>query len=133
MASSGWPPVFEEILRSYLPLLPREAPLAADSDLIELGLDSLGMVSLLLAVEEHFSVTFPEGQLGAEMFATPGALWRALSVVRPPDGVDPAAPDTGEPVSAPDGLVTVRSGVSAMWLSPGEGADVAPHDVVGPG
>ncbi|GAA0572075.1 hypothetical protein GCM10010172_65760 [Paractinoplanes ferrugineus] len=73
-----WNDEFEQIIRRYL-VLPAEQPLPADAQLAGLGLDSLGTVSVLMDLEEAFSVTFTDEQLVPETFATATALWGALS------------------------------------------------------
>lgn len=68
---------YEDILRGYLPHA-KGAPLTAESDLAELGLDSLGTVQLLAELEAEFDVELPDEVLTIETFASAGALWAAL-------------------------------------------------------
>jgi acyl carrier protein len=75
MSDASWPDSFEDILRSCLPVLPDGKPLAADMTLTELGLDSLGMVTLMLELEETFGISFPDESLTPETFATGRSLW----------------------------------------------------------
>lgn len=75
----GWPDHFDEILRAHLPLLEKDQPVTADLSLRAHGLDSLGTVSLLLALEERYSVSVPDEQLHATTFATPGQLWAVFA------------------------------------------------------
>lgn len=72
-----WSEAFEKIVRSHL-TLPAEAPVPADDLLADHGLDSMGTVTLLVALEQEFAVTFPDDLLVPETFATAGALWAAL-------------------------------------------------------
>jgi acyl carrier protein len=69
-----WPDGMEDAFRELLPLLEPGAPLPLDADLYRLGLDSLGMVGLLLAVEDVLGVALPDELLGPEAFATPATL-----------------------------------------------------------
>jgi acyl carrier protein len=73
-----WTADFEDILRRHL-ALPGDTELTADADLADLGLDSMGTVTLLVDLESELGVTFPDESLVAETFATPGALWTLVS------------------------------------------------------
>lgn len=79
MNMSSWDQQFEEVVRGYLTFLPAEDPLHADSSLRDLGLDSMGTVELLNALENTYDVRFVDDALSAETFATPGSLWKTLS------------------------------------------------------
>ena len=73
---------FAQILRAHLPFLPADEPLAADTDLVDQGLDSLGIVDLLTALENQYEVAFVDDALTRATFATPGSLWTVLSGLR---------------------------------------------------
>lgn len=60
-------------------LLPVEGGLGPDTDLYERGLDSMSMMQVLLAVEERYGVTLPDGALTRDTFATPASLARVLA------------------------------------------------------
>lgn len=77
-----WDEQFELLLRKYLPFLPADAELGADLPLREFGLDSLGVVDLLIAVESDYDVRLTEDVLSLDTFATPAALWDVLSRIR---------------------------------------------------
>ncbi|WP_242454324.1 acyl carrier protein [Bailinhaonella thermotolerans] len=64
-------------------MLPPGDELTADTNLREFGLDSMGAVELLSALEAGYSVQFDEEALVLDTFTTPGALWSALSTARP--------------------------------------------------
>jgi acyl carrier protein len=74
-----WDEQFEEILRSHLPFLPAGEPLLENSNLRDLGLDSMGTVELLAALEGAYRVRFMDDALTMENFAAPGVLWATLS------------------------------------------------------
>ncbi|MDN0193989.1 acyl carrier protein [Streptomyces sp. S.PNR 29] len=78
MTQSGWPDAFERIVRAHATALTDEDALEPQAALFDLGLDSLGMISLLVDVEVEFGVTLPQDALGAETFATPERLWNAV-------------------------------------------------------
>ncbi|MEV7966985.1 phosphopantetheine-binding protein [Sphaerisporangium sp. NPDC088356] len=50
-------------------------------DLAGLGLDSMGVVQLLVALEDGYDIELPDDILDEETFATVGSLWRALSAL----------------------------------------------------
>lgn len=78
-----WNTLFEETVRSNLPFLGDGEPLTPDTDLRDHGLDSLGMVHLLSALENAFDVRFHEDALRLEVFETAGTLWAALDASLP--------------------------------------------------
>jgi acyl carrier protein len=74
-----WSTTFEEVLRGFLPFLGPDEALETDARLRDLGLDSMGTVELLGALEAGFGVRFVDDALSLETFATPEVLWRTLS------------------------------------------------------
>lgn len=79
MTSADWPEEFEKLLRSYLPLLRADGPLASGTLLADLGLDSLSTVGLLVDVEEAFDVRIPDDALTQDTFATASSLWSVVA------------------------------------------------------
>jgi acyl carrier protein len=75
---TAWPDAFESVVRRYVPLLSVDAALTSDLRLADHGLDSLGTVDLLVAIEDEFDIVFPDDQLAATAFETPEALWTVL-------------------------------------------------------
>jgi acyl carrier protein len=76
---SAWDERFDTIIRQHLPFLPADEELRDDIDLMDFGLDSLGIVQLLAALEETYAVRFRDDALAVENFRTPGVLWKTLS------------------------------------------------------
>jgi acyl carrier protein len=74
-----WDQQFEEILRQYLPFLSADEKLEQSTGLRDLGLDSMGIVEMLAALEDAYAVRFLDETLTVETFATPGVLWATLS------------------------------------------------------
>lgn len=69
--------------------------LTRDTALLETGLlDSITLVGLIQFIEEHFSITIPDADVGAELFASPGSLVDyvegRLGIARAPAGVSEA-------------------------------------------
>jgi len=77
--SSSWPSRFEAVLRQYLPFLDEGEPLDPAAWLTDLGLDSLGVVSLLSELADGFGLMLDEESLDPALFATPASLWAAVS------------------------------------------------------
>lgn len=77
-----WDEQFESTVRTHLRYLRPETPLDAEARLVDLGLDSVQMISLLLILEEAFGVTIPDEALTQEMFSTPTTLWRVIAELR---------------------------------------------------
>ncbi|MFC7338603.1 phosphopantetheine-binding protein [Haloferula chungangensis] len=51
-------------------LLDTAEPLDAESDLFAAGLDSMGIMQLILAIEEHFDTIIDPSELSRDNFAT---------------------------------------------------------------
>jgi acyl carrier protein len=73
---------FAGLLRQHLPYLAPDEQLDENASLRDLGLDSMGMVELLSAVESAYDVQLRDDALNTETFATPATLWQAVSAVR---------------------------------------------------
>jgi acyl carrier protein len=67
-----------EILARHGRLSIDVADLRDDTDLYDVGLTSLITVNLLLAIEDHFDVEFPDELLSRRTFQSIGALAGAL-------------------------------------------------------
>ncbi|WP_329333161.1 phosphopantetheine-binding protein [Streptomyces sp. NBC_00663] len=76
--SALWDERFEQLLRSGLPLLPHGATIPADRPLIDLGLDSVGVVALVTGIEDTYDVTFGDEILDVELFSSALYLWQTL-------------------------------------------------------
>jgi acyl carrier protein len=74
-----WNEQFEDLLRTHLPFLPGDEELRPELDLREFGLDSMGVVDLLVSLESEYCVHLTDDMLTMDTFATPGALWVALA------------------------------------------------------
>ncbi|MET8682158.1 phosphopantetheine-binding protein [Streptomyces sp. NPDC004647] len=77
--SAKWDEQFEELVRRFLPFIDAEEPLAEDMNMRDAGLDSLGTVELLGALEDLYQVRFVDDALTMDTFATPGVLWATIS------------------------------------------------------
>jgi acyl carrier protein len=69
---------FLDFLLPHLPELTDE-PFDGDTPLGSLGLDSMGMISLMVDLETKFDFTFPEEEVTAEAFFSANSLWSIVS------------------------------------------------------
>ncbi len=67
-----------EIIAKHARLSTDIATLANDSDLYAAGLTSLTTVNLMLALEDHFDVEFPDKMLGRKTFESIHSLSEAI-------------------------------------------------------
>jgi acyl carrier protein len=63
---------------SHLPYAASEE-FSPDDDLAALGLDSIGMMHLLVDLEEAFGLELPDEVITEETLATVGSLWQMVS------------------------------------------------------
>jgi acyl carrier protein len=69
---------FLGLLHNYLRQIGDRNTLTMESNLYELGLDSMAAVNLLLKLEETYGVIFPDALLTEATFETPLALKSAI-------------------------------------------------------
>jgi acyl carrier protein len=69
----------QKILRLHANLAGAADALAPDADLHQAGLTSHATVNLLLALEEHFGIEFPERMLRRRVFDTIATIEAAIS------------------------------------------------------
>jgi acyl carrier protein len=67
-----------EILAQHARLSTDVNTLANDSDLYAAGLTSLTTVNLMLAIEDHFDIEFPDQMLGRKTFGSIQSLCEAV-------------------------------------------------------
>lgn len=79
-----WDEKFEAIVRSHLPFLPSDAPLAEDLVLRDFGMDSMVMVDVLAQLEKEFGTRFVDDAMNMSNFATPRTLWETLARMSAP-------------------------------------------------
>jgi acyl carrier protein len=83
MSPTPWPGDFESLVRQNLPGLSDGETVTTDMVMADYGLDSLRTVSLLIALEDEYEITFPDELLAANPFATVGSLWTAFTELSP--------------------------------------------------
>lgn len=77
-----WDEQFEVLLRNHLPFLPVGEELLPRLDLKEWGLDSLGVIDLLVSLESAYGIRLTDDILSMDTFATPAVLWDVLSRIQ---------------------------------------------------
>lgn len=75
-------PELDVVLRRHVPNLAADAPLRPDDELRTLGVDSLGMMELVLDLESAHGVVFSDDVLVPETFVTVGALAAVVQRLR---------------------------------------------------
>jgi acyl carrier protein len=78
MTVRPWDEKFDHLLRSYCPPQGFDGPIDPDVPFDLLGVDSVGLLSLIIDSEEIFGVELPSDMLNSEVLATPGSFWQAL-------------------------------------------------------
>jgi acyl carrier protein len=79
---NDWDDRYLALLHENLPEFPDDATLEADTDLVAAGLDSVQLISLVMALESEYGVTFADEYFSSKTFATPGTVWTAVQELR---------------------------------------------------
>jgi acyl carrier protein len=79
---NDWDDRYLALLQENLPEFPDDATLEADTDLVAAGLDSVQLISLVMALESEYGVTFADEYFSSKTFATPGTVWTAVQELR---------------------------------------------------
>lgn len=74
-----WPAAFEETVRSLLPAYPADQPLLPDTSFRSIGLDSLGVMTLVMRLQQQFDVRFPPAVVAIANFESPAAAWKTVT------------------------------------------------------
>ncbi|MDI5964562.1 phosphopantetheine-binding protein [Streptomyces sp. SL13] len=78
------PGAFRKILLTHLPYADSDEFSAGD-DLTALGLNSMGIVSLLTDLEDTFGLELPDELITEETFGTVGSLWEVVGGLVAPE------------------------------------------------
>lgn len=78
-----WADEFEQVLRSHCRFAAPDEALDPDASFDALGVDSVGLLGLIVENEEAFQIEIPEQMLTSEVLATPATLWQAIQQLRP--------------------------------------------------
>lgn len=77
------PPLVNQLLRAHLPDIGENVVIRREDPLSSFGLDSLGMVRMVLQLERDFELDFPDELLVPETFATAASVADAIATLRP--------------------------------------------------
>ncbi|HEY1620465.1 MAG TPA: phosphopantetheine-binding protein [Streptosporangiaceae bacterium] len=69
---------FERLILPHCRFADPAGPLAPDTPLSELGVDSLEIVELIVDIEDAYRIELPQELLTPEVFASPATIWQAL-------------------------------------------------------
>ena len=75
-------PRFTALLTPFLKFA-GDAAITAESNLRDLGLDSMQSIELLFAIEDTYGIALPDEELNDTTFATAGSLWQAIAAQQP--------------------------------------------------
>jgi len=73
----------EKVLRMHARFISNGADIGPDMSLASLGIDSLGMIELVVKLEGEFDLEIPPEQITPETFATPASIWKLLCQLNP--------------------------------------------------
>jgi len=70
------------LIRRSAKLLESDEEFPADRDLLELGVDSFGLLELITDLEEEFDIAIPDEMLTRETFRSADSVTRAVHWIR---------------------------------------------------
>lgn len=73
----------EKILRAHARFTAADSDINPDMSLASLGVDSLGIIELVVEIEDEFDLEIPPDQITPETFATPTSIWQLLCRIDP--------------------------------------------------
>jgi acyl carrier protein len=76
-----------DILRAHARLPMDVAQLAPDTDLYQAGMTSHASLGVMIALEDHFDVEFPDRMLTRSVFASIASIEAALAELRPEEAL----------------------------------------------
>ncbi|PJN25566.1 acyl carrier protein [Kitasatospora sp. CB02891] len=89
-----WDARFESVIRGHLPHLRPELSLEPDLLLAAHGLDSMGTIGLITALESEYALTLPDEAVTPANFVTARTVWDTLRPLIPATGPEAAAGGT---------------------------------------
>ena len=78
MTEQPWDEKYDHLVRSYCGRTESQDAIAPDIPFDLLGVDSVGLLGLIVDSEEIFGVECPNDMLTSDVLATPGTFWQAL-------------------------------------------------------
>lgn len=81
MPDVPWSDEFDHIIRFHCGLSDPTVTVDPRAPFNLLGVDSVGLLNIIVESEYLFDIEFPDELLEADCLATPGALWQTLQTV----------------------------------------------------
>jgi acyl carrier protein len=82
MTAADWDARYIDMIRENLPDHPGGIALTPDTNLAAVGLDSIRLIRLVIALEAEYEVAFSDDRMTPDTFATPTTLWLVLRELR---------------------------------------------------
>jgi acyl carrier protein len=73
----------EWILRAHARFIATGTAINPDMSLTSLGVDSLGILQMIVQIEDEFDLEIPPEQITPETFSTPASIWQLLCKIDP--------------------------------------------------
>ena len=77
-----WDQRFERILREHMPDIAVDDAISPNEEMASLGVTSMLLLSLMLALEREYKIRFPMDALIEESFRSPSSIWLAVESLR---------------------------------------------------
>lgn len=79
---TAWDEIFDGILRRHIPAMAPGEAIPPDCEMVALGVDSIALLSLMLALESEYDFRFPMDMLTEDLFRSPRSIWRAVESLK---------------------------------------------------
>jgi acyl carrier protein len=77
-----WDQRFDGILREHMPDIAVDDAISPNEEMASLGITSMLLLSLMLALEREYEIRFPMDALIEESFRSPASIWLAVESLR---------------------------------------------------
>jgi acyl carrier protein len=78
IVQSIWPPEFDGILRNACRHVPSDDAIDPDASLSSLGVGSLELLGMIVAIEQAYAIVFPDELIAGDHFGTARSAWEAV-------------------------------------------------------
>lgn len=77
-----WDDTFGKLLREHVPYAESGTAVHPDVPLVDQGVDSAGLLRLMMAIENAYAIEFAMDQLHEGVFRTARSAWTATAAIR---------------------------------------------------
>jgi len=77
-----WDQRFDSILREHMPDMAVDDAISPNEEMASLGVTSMLLLSLMLALQDEYEIRFPMDALVEESFRSPSSIWLAVESLR---------------------------------------------------